>query len=231
MVNGEAKQQSVSRLVKECPRKPGFVGLTKELTNKQIMKHTIRHNYKEYNMTKTLKTEDAVDNIKVAFPGLGTSTSLVSLKEVNDEEISFGKESAVSTTVKKKENPHGLYVIIKTSRKAANHAIGKQYQYIKDSSDIDNLHLRLERAILRRKIYVSSPGSKDVDEPPTHFPGKRTHGKIGSPPGYSSFHDLPAQISDCESESKIIENYKDPVTFPDKVHYIRKGCKISKCIH
>ncbi len=101
VVNGEAKQQSVSSLVKECPRKPGFVGLTKELTNKQIMKHTIRHNYKEYNMTKTFKTGDAVDNIKEAFPELGTSTSLVSLKEVNDEEISFGKESAVSTTAKK----------------------------------------------------------------------------------------------------------------------------------
>ncbi len=57
-------------------------------------------------------------------------------------------------------------MIIKTSRKAANHAIGKQYQYIKDPSDIDNLHLRLERAILRRKIPLGSPGSKDVDEHP-----------------------------------------------------------------
>ncbi len=229
-VKGEAKQQSVSSLVKECPRNPGFVGPTKELTNKQIMTHTIRHNYKEYHMTKTLTKGDAVGNIMKTFTGLGTSTSMASLKEVNNYKINFGKESAVSKTLKKKRNPHMSYVIIETSRKAANHATGKPYQYIKDPSDINNLHLRFERSSLRRKIAWGPPESKDVVEPPTHSHRKRSHGKIGSPPGYPSDDRLPAKRGDCESEMKIIETYKDPVTLPDKVHYIRKRCKVSKYI-
>ncbi len=218
VVNGEAKQQSVSRLVKECPRKPGFVGPNKELTNEQIKKHTIKHNYKEFNMIKTLKKEDAVGNIIKTFTGLGTSTGMVSLNKVNDNKISFGKEFVVSKTQKKKRNLHGSYVIIETSRKAANQATDKQYQYIKDPNDIDNLHLRLERASLKGKIQWAHPGSKDVVEPPTHSSRKGTHGKID------------AKRDECDSEKEIIETYKDPVTLPDNVSYVRKRCQISKCI-
>ncbi len=228
VVNGEAKQQSVSSLVKQCPRKPSFVGLTKEFTNEEIMKHTIRHNYNEYHMTKTFKTGDAVGNIMETFTGLETSTGMASLKEVNDNMINFGKESAISKTLIKKQNSYQSYVIIETSRKAANHATGKQYQYIKDQSDIDNLHLRFERASLRRKIPRGPPGSQKHR--------KQTGGKIimnGDTPSSN------ARIYECDSEKKIksniyimstIETYKDPVTLPDKVHYIRKGCSISKCI-